>query len=921
MPFVQGRGISSTGAVASLSLAFVSPVVAGNTLVVAVMSDGGAAEDQSVWSDNRSDVFVQGASADPASQPKINISIVKSAVGGSTTVTFTPSSGSVFCGIAIAEFSGLPYAVVTDTADNKTAADASPDTGPITSLVGGVLFAAIDRSFAGDPLDEDTGWTRLFKDSSWVSIAGNVMPSGGTVTPSWSSVAFGTNWMAAIALSAGHPPGPDPVFVNTSLTTGLTWMIVTTRSGTQYVWSDRPLPDPASYYLGWKEPRVMQWGAIRRALSGFDGQYETSDFTVTLSDTDRLLRQLDADAQLVNATVAVYMIDDPGRRLLSKAKTVYRGVIRDAKPQGTLAYGLVIKDTFAEQFSATNTTNLLPRRMVNSTDFAHCAIDAVSSSAEGYLVNGTVASGSTDVPVRSGHGVFAEGDKVVLGGVTYAITAPSSFMRAGVDVETYISVDPALTGGLSDGNTVTPVPSHQVTPSAGVRVPFVYGSITDRSLSGSPSIDAGDGQGPMIYVGDKVLSDGKTYGEFLWAGHACYSPSGRPFSMLYFWNEALDDLVAGYPDLGDLATAAGSGGRIAMPGYDLWDDLGFTDPFVDYGGRRYCVLYMRGIFRDWALGITNAPANLGGIPFTVNAYGIEDVGDGSGALIRRGLQQYKHIVLNWCPPKGVGYQSGAWLTAPTFPDDPGLSMIDETSFDNADAQSGIYVTDGFQGDFIVGVNNEAITARELIARLNLSFGVESGFNRATQFFVSMVNTDIGSTTLQPTLTFVRDIFAGTFQIDSATRELYTALDYRHTQDYLKRAADGWRSVTTGITEIENTSATTVYGSKTVSPQLNLYMLRGKNRDSDADDYIDGSLTIAAVLALKLARASSIQHLPKLQTGPAGFNYELADVVPITHYEGLSSTGWTERPIRIERTETDPSQFVEAIEGYDLDPML
>lgn len=145
-------------------------------------------------------------------------------------------------------------------------------------------------------------------------------------------------------------------FKNAALTTGLTWIIVTLHSGVQYVWSDRPLPDPSTYYLGWKEPRVTKWGRIRRALSNvLDGQYETTDFRVTLDDNDHLLRDLGDD--LVNATVAVYMIPDEGRRRLEIPTTVYRGVIREAKPNGVLLYDLTIKDSFAETFGTTGTFN------------------------------------------------------------------------------------------------------------------------------------------------------------------------------------------------------------------------------------------------------------------------------------------------------------------------------------------------------------------------------------------------------------------------------------------------------------------------------------------------------------------------------------------------------------------------------------
>ena len=479
---------------------------------------------------------------------------------------------------------------------------------------------------------------------------------------------------------------------------------------------------------------------------------------------------------------------------------------------------------------------------------------------------------------------------------------------------------------MSNGAAISVLASHPIEPAIGKAVPIVYGHITDsRILDGS---DHGDGQGPLIYVGDRVLSGNRTYGEFLWAGHAGYGPSGRPFQQLYFFNESVDNLSTGtfYRDgillplsLGDLATEAGTGGRIAMPGYDNWDDLNFTTSYVDRNGRRYTVLFLRGIWRDWALGINRAPDNLGG-PFAVNAYGCESIGNATGTLILQAFHQYRHVVKNWCPPTGPGYQAGSWLDSPTYPD--GTAMIDEASFGVAQTQSLVYAgSNGFEGHFILGAHNTRIAARELLARLNVSCGCESGFNRKTQYFVALVNRTLATTTLQAGLGYERDIFTGSFEIDTLDRDLFTRIAYRHTADYLERIQDGWRSVLTGTTETTNATAETLYGLQTVYSQLLLHMLRGKNRDTDSDAYLQGNATIAAVLALKLARISMLQHLPKLWIGPAGFNYELGDVFPLTHYGGISASGWTDEPVRIERIEYDPTTFTCRLEGYQLEPWL
>jgi hypothetical protein len=725
--------------------------------------------------------------------------------------------------------------------------------------------------------------------------------------------------------------GTEPAaaaFENATITTGLTYMRLRTRSGVDYYWSDRPLPDPHDYEGGWKGPRVLEWGKLKRALSGFDGQYETTDFVVMLDDTDRLLRELDRQSELVNATVLVKMLPDDQRRRLVPWTTVYHGVVREGRPTGTLRYELTVKDPFAERFA--QQANPVPERVVTVDDFPNCTVDHVASSAVGYVTTGSAAVGAETVTIDSGSGSFAKDDEIVFAGdLTIYRLAAETFD----DPETTIQITPGLVNPVAAGTAVTVRPSHQIQPAVGRRVPFWYGHITDRVLV--DGADTGDGQAPLIYVGDRVLSDDRTYGEFLWAGHACFSPDGKPIPALYFWNENLDDLHHDYllePDMGGLDEEADVGGRIALPGWPNWSALGYSTPYVDYHGRRYTVLFLRGIFRDWALGLHAAPPYLGGVPFAADAYGCETHGDASGPLITDAFAQYLHVLQNWVPPRGHAYQSGAWAPTLMFVDDPTIAMIHEGSFAQAQAQSialltasGLDEPAGFRGDFGVGITSagadDPISARDLIARLNVSFGVQAGFSKTGQFLISMPERIPDALVYRPPLTWERDVFAGTFSIEASTHDLYSTLAYRHTRDFFDRVTDGWRSITSGVLSTSNDGAIALYGADTVSPTVALACLRGHNRDGDADEYLRGSNTATCVLALLLARYSLVQHLPTLQTGPAGFDYELGDVFKLTHYEGLSAIGWIDRALRIERIEVDPATYTTTLETYDIAPIL
>jgi hypothetical protein len=366
-----------------------------------------------------------------------------------------------------------------------------------------------------------------------------------------------------------------------------------------------------------------------------------------------------------------------------------------------------------------------------------------------------------------------------------------------------------------------------------------------------------------------------------------------------------------------------------------------STPYRDYNGRRYTVYYMRGIYRDWAVGMSKPPQYAGigdNSAHEVNAYGCETVGDGSGSLIVNAFAQYLHVLQNWAPPVGTSYQSGSWLASPTFPDDATVPMFDAASFTAAQAQSAIYVSSGtgggFRGDFGIGApecqqgsgtretEGIRISRIELLARLNQSFGCQSGFSKTSQYMVTMLNTNSGTITLQPALTWIHDIFSNTFEVESRLSEIYTNLPFRHTRDFPKRDL-GWRSGedTTAGLAVDDPAAATINGVVTYAPEVDLWMLRGKNRSSDYSNYQQGTDTAAAVLELLRRRYAYMQHLPTLQTGPGGFNYELGQTVPVTHYEGVGGSGWTDEPIRIERIEVDPTDYTTTIEGYDITPIV
>lgn len=112
----------------------------------------------------------------------------------------------------------------------------------------------------------------------------------------------------------------------------LLWAEIEQPDGSTTVHAPVDLPDPPTYYHGYKGPSLLGAGRVRRALSDEQGQYESQRFTLSLDDTARTWRALlgtpSSARLLLNKRVVVRMVSDPGRRTLQRPRTVALGLIR-----------------------------------------------------------------------------------------------------------------------------------------------------------------------------------------------------------------------------------------------------------------------------------------------------------------------------------------------------------------------------------------------------------------------------------------------------------------------------------------------------------------------------------------------------------------------------------------------------------------
>lgn len=717
----------------------------------------------------------------------------------------------------------------------------------------------------------------------------------------------------------------DEVDFENDRTPGLTHVEITLSDGSVQAWSSMPMDDPLTYDYGRKVSRVLSWNDIRRTVCDFYGQPVAADFRFVMRDKDlHALGYLgDPGNVFINRYTVTRSITDADRRKQLIRRVIFRGPIRGVAPRPGATHEFTLKDYLQERFGPNSDVAALPRRKVN-LDFPQSSVSLVTSSAEGYATSGGHSIGDTDIAVTGGVGTYAA-DEVVFAnhGTVYSVTASSL-----TEPETTFTVSPALTADVPDGTVITQNKTHNVSPAFGNIIPIRAGIRTDFKVIGGE--DNGDGRGKSMYVGDEVMSDGHTYAIFVWACHGCYSPEGKPFQMLYWWNGAIysagsvsyqqgNDIVA--HAIGDLATEAGTGGRILLPGYQNWSDNGFSETFVDRNSRRYTIYGLRGILRDMALGIRGAPVNLGGVPHSVNAYGADSSLNGHGSLVRDIHDQLPFFFNSFF---WGDYQSGPPLPNPTFPDDPKLTLLDLDSIAAAKAHAQSILTGGFVGDWSIGVDNEQITMATFIQWMIRCMGVEQSWNRRTQFMVDRLNFDPDAAMADaPTLTDERDIQQLSFGIDEAPDEQFTALPFVHTIDELGRASTGWRSstadfnVASQVDEYDDDQATILKynptGVKLYSQQLEFRLLQGKNTSHDADEAQQGSDTINAILRYKLDMAKVRRF--SLTTWGKGYSIEMFDRLWIQHLANVG--GRTPRPVRVVEHDAQPDRWRVTLKCFDI----
>lgn len=239
------------------------------------------------------------------------------------------------------------------------------------------------------------------EDLSW--LTGVELGVPGTDDPPWPADTYVP--MLRIYHQFQAPPADEVIAPIESLTgelVPLVWAELALDTGT-LVYAKVDLPDPFTYYGGYKQARILSVGAIKRALSDRSGNYEAAQFSLTMTDWDRAIRgKLGSNLSkwFLNRFVTLRMISDQGRRQRLIPRVIGIGYIRDYAPISPLQFSLTCEDYLAIFVGLGQNEKQVPKRTITALDFDGCPEDNVGKPVP-ILYGNLADGGSSEGPVTN----------------------------------------------------------------------------------------------------------------------------------------------------------------------------------------------------------------------------------------------------------------------------------------------------------------------------------------------------------------------------------------------------------------------------------------------------------------------------------------------------------------------------------------
>lgn len=417
--------------------------------------------------------------------------------------------------------------------------------------------------------------------------------------------------------------------------------------------------------------------------------------------------------------------------------------------------------------------------------------------------------------------------------------------------------------------------------------PIIYGDVSDTGAVDNTGALSEKGLVPVFWVGTEEI-DGVTWDRYLVAGHA--------IKDIHAWFAS----DGGDPETRVKQDVSTAGVDFLIPGYPGWPFPTTYRDLTDTAGvtHRVTLIYVKGDKSE--------SHKEGHVNITLNVCGIEDVGDGSGVLIRHAFRVYRHALNNWfLANNGKGYYTGLWHAIPQW-DAAGtpVSQIHTDSFLAAelvtwdrlgpDDVGNIY---GYLAEFAL---TQSIPVREFIRRFNRSLDCRLGVNRHGQLFVSLIDdlADVSADTLYRDRIEIVSMPEPIFAIDEMENRVIGVYDW--DPDKQKYRSDKLI--------VEDTVLQDAHGEVLESDLVELFMVREPRTARD-------------VLARRLLRLKRCPRYQPVVLNLAGLEKDLGERFGLTHYDGIGASGYVATPFYTVRHKIDLDRMQVTLTGLDLSRII
>lgn len=488
------------------------------------------------------------------------------------------------------------------------------------------------------------------------------------------------------------PPGTNPPAASLPTTTPQFFLVIETLDGTILeAAAERnggPLADGAAYFGGFKDARVLSFGTLSRKVTTAGGGIQLSSQSIVLDDADRRYRSLWGTTRLRGRKCSTYVIEHGDRLAELEPFRVGAGIITEHSPLDEFTYGITVQGVLGRHIAKVDGETKVPGNLLTSVELP--LLDA--RYKDGWAP--PIGYGRLDDESE------AQPQGVVPGTFVGTANLQTVFGGGALNVE----VDFLVFFGHAVQDTLN-----------------LY--ITPPGWTASTAYLVGDRIRPnlvsngFLYQCVVAGTSGASAPTFSTTAGATFSDGGVTWQ-----NVGADD-----PNLRYVVPPSAYGQILIDPHKPGWAAAtGTTTPYVDYNGYRYHVVAVLHSHR-FAKAIREGRMTLSG-----NFRGIEDVGDGSGAVISAPARIVQHFWVNFVETR---YATGAWAAMPVFGD---YSLFDTATVDAVTAVTETLVDGGpVRAALLIGQHGKQMPVFDAIRQMAVSWDLKIYENRHGQIGVAI----------------------------------------------------------------------------------------------------------------------------------------------------------------------------------------